>query len=397
MSVSDPVVIVSAARTPLGRFQGELSSFSAHKLGSHVIGAAVERAKLAPDRIDEVFMGCVLPAGQGQAPARQAARGAMLPDATGATTVNKVCGSGMKATMLAHDILHAGSAEIVLSGGMESMSNAPYLLAKARGGYRVGHDRIIDHMLMDGPEDAYETGRSMGDFGEATAEAYQFTRSDQDAYAMETLSRARNAVERGAFKKEIVPIALKDKAGVRVVENDEHPLKVDPAKIPGLKPAFRANGTISPAASSANADGAAALILTRRSLADREGLPSLAEIKGHTTHSQEPQWFTTAPIPAIRKLLDKVGWSVGDVDLFEINEAFAIVAMAAQHDLGISREKLNINGGACALGHPIGATGARLIVTLLHALEAHNLKRGVAALCIGGGEATAIAVERVIQ
>ena len=397
MSVSDPVVIVSAARTPLGRFQGELSSFSAHKLGSHVIGAAVERAKLAPDRIDEVFMGCVLPAGQGQAPARQAARGAMLPDATGATTVNKVCGSGMKATMLAHDILHAGSAEIVLSGGMESMSNAPYLLAKARGGYRVGHDRIIDHMLMDGLEDAYETGRSMGDFGEATAEAYQFTRSDQDAYAMETLSRARNAVERGAFKKEIVPIALKDKAGVRVVENDEHPLKVDPAKIPGLKPAFRANGTISPAASSANADGAAALILTRRSLADREGLPSLAEIKGHTTHSQEPQWFTTAPIPAIRKLLDKVGWSVGDVDLYEINEAFAIVAMAAQHDLGISREKLNINGGACALGHPIGATGARLIVTLLHALEAHNLKRGVAALCIGGGEATAIAVERVIQ
>ena len=397
MSVSDPVVIVSAARTPLGRFQGELSSFSAHKLGSHVIGAAVERAKLAPDRIDEVFMGCVLPAGQGQAPARQAARGAMLPDATGATTVNKVCGSGMKATMLAHDILHAGSAEIVLSGGMESMSNAPYLLAKARGGYRVGHDRIIDHMLMDGLEDAYETGRSMGDFGEATAEAYQFTRSYQDAYAMETLSRARNAVERGAFKKEIVPIALKDKAGVRVVENDEHPLKVDPAKIPGLKPAFRANGTISPAASSANADGAAALILTRRSLADREGLPSLAEIKGHTTHSQEPQWFTTAPIPAIRKLLDKVGWSVGDVDLFEINEAFAIVAMAAQHDLGISREKLNINGGACALGHPIGATGARLIVTLLHALEAHNLKRGVAALCIGGGEATAIAVERVIQ
>jgi acetyl-CoA C-acetyltransferase len=397
MSLSDPVVIVSAARTPLGRFQGELSPFSAHKLGSHVIGAAVERAKLTPDRIDEVFMGCVLPAGQGQAPARQAARGAKLPDATGATTVNKVCGSGMKATMLAHDILHAGSAEIVLSGGMESMSNAPYLLAKARGGYRVGHDRIIDHMLMDGLEDAYETGRSMGDFGEATAEAYQFTRGDQDAYAMETLSRARIAVERGAFKKEIVPIALKEKAGVRVVENDEHPLKVDPSKIPGLKPAFRPNGTITPAASSANADGAAALILTRRSLADREGLPSMAEIKGHATHSQEPQWFTTAPIPAIRKLLDKIGWSVGDVDLFEINEAFAIVAMAAQRDLGISRDKLNINGGACALGHPIGATGARLIVTLLHALEAHNLKRGVAALCIGGGEATAIAVERVVQ
>ena len=397
MSVSDPVVILSAARTPLGRFQGELSPFSAHNLGSHAIGAAVERAKLTPDRIDEVFMGCVLPAGQGQAPARQAARGARLPDATGATTINKVCGSGMKATMLAHDILQAGSAEIVLSGGMESMTNAPYLLAKARGGYRVGHDRIIDHMLMDGLEDAYETGRSMGDFGEATAEAYQFTRGDQDAYAMETLSRARKAVEGGAFRKEIVPIAVKEKAGVRVVENDEHPLKVDPAKIPGLKPAFRANGTISPAASSANADGAAALILTRRSLADREGLPSLAEIKGHATHSQEPQWFTTAPIPAIRKLLDRIGWSVGDVDLFEINEAFAIVAMAAQRDLGISREKLNINGGACALGHPIGATGARLIVTLLHALEAQNLKRGIAALCIGGGEATAIAVERVVH
>ena len=397
MSVSDPVVILSAARTPLGRFQGELSPFSAHNLGSHAIGAAVERANLTPDRIDEVFMGCVLPAGQGQAPARQAARGARLPDATGATTINKVCGSGMKATMLAHDILQAGSAEIVLSGGMESMTNAPYLLAKARGGYRVGHDRIIDHMLMDGLEDAYETGRSMGDFGEATAEAYQFTRGDQDAYAMETLSRARKAVEGGAFRKEIVPIAVKEKAGVRVVENDEHPLKVDPAKIPGLKPAFRANGTISPAASSANADGAAALILTRRSLADREGLPSLAEIKGHATHSQEPQWFTTAPIPAIRKLLDRIGWSVGDVDLFEINEAFAIVAMAAQRDLGISREKLNINGGACALGHPIGATGARLIVTLLHALEAHNLRRGIAALCIGGGEATAIAVERVVH
>jgi acetyl-CoA C-acetyltransferase len=338
-----------------------------------------------------------LPAGQGQAPARQAARGAGLPDATGATTVNKVCGSGMKATMLAHDIIQAGSAGIVLSGGMESMTNAPYLLAKARGGYRVGHDRIIDHMLMDGLEDAYETGRSMGDFGEATAEAYQFSRADQDAYAMETLTRARKAVEGGAFKAEIVPIAVKEKAGPRLIANDEHPLKVDPAKIPGLKPAFRAGGTITPAASSANADGAAALILAKRSLADRDGLPVLAEIKGHATHSQEPQWFTTAPIPAIRKLLDKVGWGVGDVDLFEINEAFAVVAMAAQRDLGIPREKLNVNGGACALGHPIGATGARLIVTLLHALEAQNLKRGVAALCIGGGEATAIAVERIVH
>jgi acetyl-CoA C-acetyltransferase len=397
MSTSDPVVIVSAVRTPLGRFQGELSSFSGHNLGSHAIGAALERAKLSPDRIDEVLMGCVLPAGQGQAPARQAARGAKLPDATGATTVNKVCGSGMKATMLAHDLINAGSANIVVSGGMESMTNAPYLLQKARGGYRVGHDRIIDHMLMDGLEDAYETGRSMGDFGEATAEAYQFTRKDQDDYAIETLTRARKAVEGGAFKKEIAPISVKEKAGVRLVENDEHPLKVDPAKIPNLKPAFRPNGTITPAASSANADGAAALVLTRRSIAEREGLPILAEIKGHSTHSQEPQWFTTAPIPAIRKLLEKVGWSVGDVDLFEINEAFAVVPMAAARDLGIPRDKLNINGGACALGHPIGATGARLIVTLLHAMEKNNVQRGIASLCIGGGEATAIAVERKLN
>jgi acetyl-CoA C-acetyltransferase len=394
-ATSDPVVIVSAARTPLGRFMGELSPFSAHQLGSHVIAASLERAGLSPERIDEVFMGCVLPAGQGQAPARQAARGAGLPDATGATTINKVCGSGMKATMLAHDIIRAGSAEIVVSGGMESMTNAPYLLAKARGGYRAGHDRIIDHMLLDGLEDAYEAGRSMGDFGEATAEAYQFTRNDQDAYAIETLTRARKAVEGGAFKAEIASLTVKDKTGSRIVGNDEIPLKVDPAKIPGLKPAFRANGTITPAASSANADGAAALVIARRSLADRDGLPALAEIKAHATHSQEPQWFTTAPIPAIRKVLDKAGWGVGDVDLFEINEAFAVVAMAAQRDLGIPREKLNINGGACALGHPIGATGARLIVTLLHALEAKNLKRGVAALCIGGGEATAIAVERI--
>jgi len=397
MSTSDPVVIVSAVRTPLGRFQGELSSFSGHNLGSHAIGAALERAKLSPEQIDEVLMGCVLPAGQGQAPARQAARGAKLPDATGATTINKVCGSGMKATMLAHDLINAGSANIVVSGGMESMTNAPYLLQKARGGYRVGHDRIIDHMMMDGLEDAYETGRSMGDFGEAAAEAYQFSRKDQDDYAVETLTRARNAVESGAFKKEIAPITVKEKAGVRVVENDEHPLKVDPAKIPNLKPAFRPNGTITPAASSANADGAAALVLTRRSIAEKEGLPILAEIKGHSTHSQAPDWFTTAPIPAIRKLLDKVGWKVSDVDLFEINEAFAVVPMAAAKDLGIPRDKLNVNGGACALGHPIGATGARLIVTLLHAMENNNVQRGIASLCIGGGEATAIAIERKLN
>ena len=397
MSAPDPVVIVAAVRTPLGRFQGDLSSFSAHTLGAHAIGAALERAKLAPEKVDEVFMGCVLPAGQGQAPARQAARGAKLPDAAGATTINKGCGSGMKATMLAHDIIHAGSAEIVVSGGMESMTNAPYLLAKARGGYRVGHDRIIDHMLMDGLEDAYESGRSMGDFGEACAETYQFTRKDQDDYAMETLTRARKAVEGGAFKSEIAPISVKEKTGVRVVENDEHPLKVDPAKIPNLKPAFRPNGTITPAASSANADGAAALILTRRSIAEREGLPILAEINGHSTHSQAPDWFTTAPIPAIRKLLDKVGWKASDVDLYEINEAFAVVPMAAARDLAIPRDRLNVNGGACALGHPIGATGARIIVTLLHAMERNNVRRGIASLCIGGGEATAIAIERKLN
>jgi len=393
-SASDPVVIVSAVRTPLGRFQGDLSPLTAPALGAHVIRASLERAGLAADRVDEVFMGCVLPAGQGQAPARQAMRGAGLPDAVGATTINKVCGSGMKATMIAHDLLRAGSADIVVSGGMESMSNAPYLLAKARGGYRVGHDRIFDHMMLDGLEDAYEAGRSMGDFGEAAAQAYQFTREDQDAYAVETLTRARAAIANGAFAAEIAPVSVPIKGGDRVVDTDEHPLKVSPEKIPGLRPAFRKDGTITAASASANADGAAALVLMRRSTAEREGLPILAEIKAHATHSQEPAWYTTAPIPAIRKLLDKTGWSVGDVDLFEINEAFAVVAMAAAKDLHIAADRLNVNGGACALGHPIGATGARLIVTLLHALEHRGLKRGVAALCIGGGEATAIAIER---
>jgi len=392
---SDPIVIVSAVRSPLGRFLGDLAPLQAHALGAHVIRAALDRARLAPEKIDEVLMGCVLPAGQGQAPARQAARGAGLPDATGATTINKVCGSGMKATMLAHDLINAGSADIVLSGGMESMSNAPYLLAKARSGYRAGHDRMFDHMMLDGLEDAYEPGRPMGDFGEVAVEAYQFTRADQDAYAVETLTRARKAIETGAFKAEIAPVSIAAKGGNKIVENDEHPLKVSPEKIPTLKPAFRTDGTITAASASANADGAAALILTRRSIAEREGLPILAEIKAHATHSQEPAWYTTAPIPAIRKVLDKSGWRVGDVDLFEINEAFAVVAMAAAKELGIPRDKLNVNGGACALGHPIGATGARIIVTLLHALERQNAKRGVASLCIGGGEATAIAIERV--
>ena len=389
--MNDPVVIVSAVRTPLGRFLGALSPLTAHQLGAHAIAAALARGGVAPNSIDEVLMGCVLPAGQGQAPARQAARGACLPDSVGATTVNKVCGSGMKAVMLAHDLILAGSAQRVVAGGMESMSNAPYLLAKARGGYRAGHDRIFDHMMLDGLEDAYEPGRPMGDFGEMCAQAFQFSRADQDAYAIETLTRARAAITGGDFRAEIVPVETK--AGL--VADDEHAMKVSPEKIPSLKPAFRPDGTITAASASANADGAAALILMRRSMALAEGLPILAEIKTHATHAQEPAWYSTAPIPAIRKLLSKTGWGVADVDLFEINEAFAVVPMAAAKELGIARERLNIGGGACALGHPIGATGARIIVTLLHALIRTGGTRGVASLCIGGGEATAIAIERV--
>jgi len=394
MTTRDPIVIVSAVRTPLGRFQGELAGLSANALGAHVIRSAVERAGIEVEAVDEVLMGNVLQAGQGQAPARQAARGAGLSDSTGATTINKVCGSGMKATMLAHDLIAAGSAGIVVAGGMESMSNAPYLLTKARSGYRAGHDRILDHMLIDGLEDAYERGRSMGDFGEATAERYQFTRAAQDAFAAETLVRARSAIGEGRFKAEIVPVRVAGKGGDRIIADDENPLKVSPEKIPQLKPAFRRDGTITPASSSANADGAAALLLTRRSVAERRGMPVRAIIRAHATHSQEPQWFTTAPIPAIRKLLGKAGWAAREVDLYEVNEAFAVVAMAAQKELGLAREQLNVNGGACALGHPIGATGARLIVTLLHALEHRGLKRGIASACIGGGEATAIAIER---
>ena len=393
----DPIVIVSAVRTPLGRFLGDLAPLQASDLGAHAIRSAVERAKIAPEKVDEVLFGNVLTAGQGQAPARQAARAAGLPDAVGASTINKVCGSGMKATFLGHDLLVAGSADIVVSGGMEFMSNAPYLLQKARAGFRVGHGQILDHMLLDGLEDAYEKGRSMGDFGEATAEAYQFTRADQDAFAVETLTRARTAIQSGAFKAEIAPITITTKDGDKVVADDENPLKVSPEKVPKLKPAFRPNGTITAASSSANADGAAALVLTRRSIAECEGLPILAEIRAHATHSQEPAWFTTAPIPAIRKVLAKAEWNAGDVDLYEINEAFAAVAMAAQKDLSIPRDRLNVNGGACALGHPIGATGARLIVTLLHALENRGATKGIASACIGGGEATAIAIERVLH
>ena len=393
MTTEDSIVIVAAARTPLGRFLGALAPVSAPMLGAHAIRAVLQRAGLAAQRVDEGFMGCVLPAGLGQAPARQAMRAAGLPDAAGATTVNKVCGSGMKAVMLGHDLLRAGSADVVLAGGMESMSNAPYLLAKARGGYRYGHDTLYDHAARDGLEDAYEAGRPMGDFGEAAAQAYGFDRAQQDAYAMQTLQRARDAVQDGVFAAEIVPVPVPGKGGDTLVHQDEIPLRVSPDRIPSLKPAFRADGTITAASASANADGAAALLLTRRSVAVREGLPILANIRAHATHSQEPAWYTTAPIPAIRKVLDRAGWQAGDVDLFEINEAFAVVAMAAARDLDIAPDRLNVHGGACALGHPIGATGARLLVTLVYALRQRGLRRGVAALCIGGGEATAVAVE----
>ena len=395
MSNPDPVVIVSAVRTPLGRFQGELSALAAPQLGAHVLKAALERGGLAGTEVDEVLLGCVLPAGLGQAPARQAMRAAGIPDAVGATTINKVCGSGMKAVMLGHDLISAGSADVVVAGGMESMSNAPYLLSQARAGYRFGHGQIFDHAALDGLEDAYEKGRSMGTFGEDTAQQYQFDRKSQDRYAETSLRRAKTAVESGAFDSEIVPVTIAAKAGDLVVKRDENPLKVSPDKIPTLKPAFRPDGTITAASSSANADGAAALVLTRRSIAEREGLPVLAVIRGHASHAQEPAWFTTAPIGAIRKLFAKTGWSANDVDLFEINEAFAVVVMAAMRDLALEYERVNVHGGACALGHPIGATGARIIVTLLNALEKKGGKRGVASLCIGGGEATAVAVERL--
>lgn len=388
----DSVVIASAIRTPLGRFGGALAGVAANELGAVVIREALIRAGVKGEEINEVLMGCVLPAGQGQAPARQAARKAGLPDHVGAVTVNKVCGSGMRATMLAHDMLLAGSADIMVAGGMESMSGAPYLLPQMRFGHKAGHSKVIDHMMMDGLEDAYERDRAMGTFGEQCAEKYGFTRAEQDAYAIETLTRARKAVENGWFDAEIIGVTPDAKTGE--VLRDENPLKVNPEKIPTLKAAFKANGTITPASSSANADGAAALVLTRESLAKDKGLPIVARIKGHAVHAQAPDWFTTAPIPAIRKLLDRTGWSVNDVDLFEINEAFAAVPMAAMRDLNIGHDRLNVLGGACALGHPIGATGARIIVTLLNALERSGGKRGIAALCIGGGEATAIAVER---
>ena len=393
--MSDPIVIVGMARTAMGGFQGDLKDVAAPQLGATAIKAAVERAGLGVDTIDEAIMGCVLPAGLGQAPARQAALGAGLPQSVGSTTINKVCGSGMKAAMLAHDLIAAGSARIMAAGGMESMSNAPYLLDKARGGYRLGHGRTLDHMFLDGLEDAYDKGRLMGTFAEECADHYKFTRDDQDAFALASLDRARRAIEGGKFKGEIAAVAIKGRGGDTVVDTDEQPLKARPDKIPTLKPAFRVDGTVTAANSSSISDGAAALVLMRRSEADRRGLKPLAVIRGHATHAQAPAWFTTAPVKAIGNLLAKLDWRAGDVDLYEINEAFAVVTMAAMRELDLPHDKVNVHGGACALGHPIGASGARLIVTLLAALEQYGLKRGVASLCIGGGEATALAVERV--
>lgn len=392
---SDPVVIASYARTPMGGFQGALSGAKATELGAVAVKAALERAGLAADKVEQIIMGCVLPAGLGQAPARQAALGAGLPKSVEATTVNKMCGSGLQAAMMAHDALLAGTAEVIVAGGMESMTNAPYLLAKHRGGARIGHDRILDSMYLDGLEDAYEPGRLMGSFAEESAAAYQFTREDQDAYAIESLARARAAVESGAFTREIAPVTVSGRKGDVVVDQDEQPLKADPAKIPTLRPAFSREGTITAANASSISDGAAALVMTRASVAEKLGLPVVARVVAHAAHAHEPGLFTTAPVPAMKKALAKAGWSAADVDLWEVNEAFAVVAMIAQRELGIDRDKLNVNGGACALGHPIGASGARVLATLLSALEARGASKGMASLCIGGGEAVAMAVERV--
>ena len=395
MSAADPVVIASYARTPMGGFQGDLSPVKATALGAAAVRAAVERAGLDPAAVEQIVMGCVLPAGLGQAPARQAALGAGLPLSVEATTVNKMCGSGMQAAILAHDALAAGSAQIVIAGGMESMSNAPYLMTKHRGGARIGHDTISDSMYLDGLEDAYEPGRLMGSFAEESAKTYQFTRQAMDDYAIESLARAKRATETGAFAREIVPVEVVSRKGAVLIEADEQPMKADPAKIPTLKPAFAKDGAITAANASSISDGAAALVMTRESVARRLGLKIVARVAGHAAHAHEPGLFTTAPVPAMQKVLQKAGWSVADVDLWEVNEAFAVVAMIAEQELGLDRAKLNVNGGACALGHPIGASGARILATLLSALEARGGKRGVASLCIGGGEATAMAVELV--
>ena len=390
---NDPIVIVGAARTPKGGFQGDFSSLAASDLGAVAIKAAVARAGIAPADVEKLYFGCVLPAGQGQAPARQAALKAGLPIAVGCTTVNKMCGSAMEATIVAHDALVAGSADVMVAGGMESMTNAPYLMPKARAGYRMGHQQVLDHMFYDGLEDAYDKGRLMGTFAEDCAGKYAFTREAQDAFALASLARALAANNDGTFAWEIAPVTVAGRKGEVVIEKDEQPAKASPDKIPLLKPAFRKDGTVTAANSSSISDGAAALVLMRRSQAERRGVKPLAVIVGHATHAQEPAWFSTAPVGAIGKLYRKTGWTTKDVDLFEINEAFAVVTMAAMKEHGLAHEQVNVHGGACALGHPIGASGARIVVTLLGALRKHGKRRGVASLCIGGGEATALAIE----
>ncbi len=393
--MSDPIVIVSAARTSMGSFQGDFANLAAHDLGGVAIRAAIERAGIKPELVTEVLFGNCLMAGQGQAPARQAAFKGGLPKSAGAVTLSKMCGSGMRAAMFAHDILVAGSHDVLVAGGMESMTGAPYLLQKGRAGYRMGHDRIFDHMMLDGLEDAYEAGRSMGTFGEDCAAKYHFTREQQDNFAIASVQRAQDAIKNGAFKAEIAPVTVKDRKGERVVDIDEGPGKVKLDKIATLKPAFKKDGTVTAASSSSINDGAAAMVLMRESTARKLGCKPLARIVSHATHAQEPEWFSTAPIGATEKALKKAGWQVGDVDLWEINEAFAVVPMALMHDLKVPHEKVNVNGGACALGHPIGCSGARIMVTLIYALKARGLKRGLATLCIGGGEATALALELV--
>ncbi|WP_250525293.1 acetyl-CoA C-acetyltransferase [Caballeronia sp. GAWG2-1] len=391
----DSVVIVSAARTPMAAFQGDFAAMTAPQLGAVAIRAACERAGLEPARIDEAIMGCVLPAGQGQAPARQAALGAGLPLSTGSTTINKMCGSGMRAAMFAHDMLLAGSADVIVAGGMESMTNAPYVLPKARGGMRMGHGQVLDHMFLDGLEDAYDKGRLMGAFAEQCASSYEFSRESQDAFAVESLRRAQRANDDGSFAWEIAPVTVQGRKGDTVIARDEQPFKANIEKIPSLKPAFAKDGTVTAANSSSISDGAAALVMMLESTAKRLGVTPLARVVGHSTFAQQPALFTTAPVGAIRKLFEKNGWRSGDIDLYEINEAFAVVAMAAMREHDLPHDKVNVNGGACALGHPIGASGARILVTLLAALKARGLKRGVASLCIGGGEATAMGIELV--
>ena len=393
--MQDSIVILGAARTPMGAFQGDFASLSAHDLGGAAIKAAVERSGIAASKIDEVLFGNCLMAGQGQAPARQAGFKGGLPASTGAVTLSKMCGSGMEATLLAHDQLRAGSRDVMVVGGMESMTNAPHLLLKGRSGIRIGHDRIYDHMMLDGLEDAYEPGRAMGTFGEQCADKYKFTREAQDAFATTSVNRAKAATALGAFAAEITPVTVKTRAGDVVISIDEGPGKVKLDKIAGLKPAFKKDGTITAASSSSINDGAAALVLARESTAEELGAKSMARIVGHATFAQAPEWFTTAPVGAVNKLLRKIGWTVKDVDLWEVNEAFAVVPMAAMTELGIGHDIVNVNGGACALGHPIGASGARIIVTLIYALKARGLKKGIATLCIGGGEGTALAIELV--